>query len=199
MKVPLIPFQRPVPAVLSKAVSKAGTTTTTRKPVMPKAKFQVFNVEDISKKPKGVQALWHLLSKMDPTGDLWTDDKAIVAVDGATAKGAPKRTIAALGLTDEEKEMVEGFAIVDGPEPDNVEKATGVIFTPYQIVEIAFALGVKFESDRLTGAMAAAVPSDDDDDEEASEEEEVEEVAEESDEDIADEDLDDDDDDDDDE
>jgi hypothetical protein len=164
---------------------------------MAKAKFNVTNVEDITKKPQAVQRLWKLLSKMDPEGDLWVNDKGIIAVAGDTAKDAPERTPKALKLDSEDTETVAAFAICDGPEPDNAELATGVIFTVYQMVEIAFAAGVQFESARLTGAITAAAnkPSeDDDDDEEFDEDSEDEEMEE-----VSDEDEDDDDDDDDDE
>lgn len=202
MKVPLIPYQRPMPAVFLKKEEPKPTKPKDekRKPTM--AKLKATNIEDITKKPGGVQKLWKLLSKMDPNGDLFTDDIGIIAVAGSTAKNAPKRTPAALSLDDDESEMVSGFAIYDSPEPDNAELATGVIFTVYQLVEIAFALGVQFESDRLTRTMTAAAGGavdDDDDDDEEFDTEDSDEMEEVSDEDDSEDDEDDSDDDDDDE
>lgn len=166
---------------------------------MAKAKFNVTNVEDITKKPPAVQRLWKLLSKMDPEGDLWVNDKGIIAVAGSTAKNAPERTPKALKLDEEDTETVASFAICDGPEPDNAELATGVIFTVYQMIEIAFAAGTQFEAERLNKAITAAAskPGDDDDDEEFDDESEDEEVDEVSEEEDDDEDSDDDDDEDD--
>ena len=148
---------------------------------MAKAKFKVTNVEDITKKPLAVQRLWRLLSKMDPEGDLWVDNKGIIAIAGDTAKDSPTRTPKALKLDEEDTETVASFAICDGPEADNAELATGVIFTMYQLVEIAFAAGVQFESDRLTGAITAAAnkPGEDDDDDDVLDEDSVDEELEE--------------------
>jgi hypothetical protein len=167
---------------LEDSVFKKPVTARKRKPVMAKAKFKVTNVEDITKKPPAVQRLWRLLSKMDPEGDLWVDNKGIIAIAGDTAKDSPTRTPKALKLDEEDTETVASFAICDGPEPDNAELATGVIFTVYQMIEIAFAAGVQFESERLTGAITAAAnkPGEEDDDEEFdedSEDEEMEEVS----------------------
>jgi hypothetical protein len=188
MTVPLIPFKRPVPKIFVRRVSgspplETKNTRKKRKQIMAKAKFNVTNVEDITKKPQAVQRLWKLLSKMDPEGDLWVNDKGIIAVAGDTAKDAPERTPKALKLDSEDIETIAAFAICDGPEPDNAELATGVIFTVYQMVEIAFAAGVQFESERLTGAITAAAnkPSaddeDEDDEDEDSEDEEMEELS----------------------
>lgn len=151
-------------------------------------KFTATNIEDITKKPEAVKRIWKLLSKMDPNGELWVDDKGIIAVAGSTAKDAPARTPKALGLDPEDVEMVSGFGIYDGPEPDNAETATGVIFTVYQLVEFAFAAGVQFEATRLTKAMTAAAtkPGEDDedfDDDDDIEDDDMDELSEESDDD----------------
>lgn len=165
---------------------------------MAKAKFTVTNTEDITKKPEAVQRLWRLLSKMDPEGDLWVNNKGIVAIAGSTAKDSPDRTPKALKLDEDDTETVASFAICDGPEADNVDLATGVIFTVYQMIEIAFAAGVQFEAERLNKAITAAAnkPGDDDDDadDEEFDDEEMQEVSEDEDDD---EDSDEDDDDDD--
>lgn len=141
-----------------------------------KPKFTVMNTEDITKKPEQVQMLWRLMSKMDPNGDLWTDNKAIIALDGQTAADAPDRTVGALKLAKDEAELVKGFGIVDGPEADNVATATGVIFTPYQMIEIAFALGVQFEAERLTKTMNDAATEDLEDESEGDDDDDDEEV-----------------------
>lgn len=162
-----------------------------------KTKFNATNIEDITKKPAPVQRLWKLLSKMDPEGDLWVDNKGIIALAGTTSKDAPERTPKALKLDEEDTETVASFAIYDGPEPDNAELATGLIFTVYQLVEVAFAMGAQFESERVTKAITAAAtkPGDDDaDDDEDFDDEEMDEVSSEDDDDDDDSDDDDDDD-----
>lgn len=154
-----------------------------------KNKFTATNIEDITKKPEPVQKLWHFLAKLDPNGDLWTDNKGIVAIDGSTAKESPERTPKALKLNAEDTETATSFAIYDGPEPDNAKLATGLIFTVYQLVEVAFAAGIQYEAARLTNAMTAAAtkPGDDDDDDEFDDEgedsvdEDMEEVSDEDD------------------
>lgn len=206
MKVPLIPYQRPVPKILLRSVPQKEPETTANKKRNPAAmvtkaakhKFTATNIEDITKKPEPVQKLWHLLAKLDPNGDLWTDNKGIVAVDGSTAKDSPDRTPKALKLNAEDTETVTSFAIYDGPEPDDAKLATGLIFTVYQLVEVAFAAGIQYEAARLTSAMTAAAngPVDEDEDDEFDDEdgadEDMEEVSDE--EDVIDEDDDDDDD-----
>jgi hypothetical protein len=184
MKVQLIPYQRPVPNILMCSTTHEELKNTKkRKPMATtKAKLTATNVEDITKKPPSVQRLWKLLSKMDPDGDLWIDNKGIIAFAGSTAKDAPERTAKALKLDEDDTELVSSFAIYDGPEPDSQDLATGLIFTVYQLVEIAFAMGVQFESERVTKAIAAAAtkPGDDDDEfDEDSEDEEMEELSEE--------------------
>lgn len=150
----------------------------TKRKAMANKKFTATNVEDITKKPQEVQALWKFLSKMDPEGDLWTANLAIVAVSGQATKDAPERTPAKLKLDAGEIELVTGFAIYDGPEPDDAETATGLIFTPYQLIEVAFAAGVRAEAARFTKAMAAAADKDgeevEEDDEDFDDDEEVE-------------------------
>jgi hypothetical protein len=183
MKVQLIPYQRPVPNILMRSTAHEELKNTKkRKPMATKAKLTATNVEDITKKPPAVQRLWNLLSKMDPDGDLWIDNKGIIACAGSTAKDAPDRTAKALKLNEDDTEIVASFAIYDGPEPDSQDLATGLIFTVYQLVEIAFAMGVQFESERVTKAItaAAAKPGDDDEEfDEDSDDEEMEELSEE--------------------
>ncbi len=128
------------------------------------AAFVATNVEDVTDKPAPVAALWHLLSKMDPEGDLFVSDKGLIAVDGEVATTSPKRTIPALGLSPIEAEWVRSYAIYDSSAPDEQESATGLLFTMYQMLELAFSMGVQSEAARVTSAIVrAASPSDDDD------------------------------------
>ena len=210
--VPLIPFKRPVPQVLLKNTpiapvkpvpKKKGTSMATKKPkTVPK--FEATNTEDITKKPVNVQKMWQILSKMDPDGDLFVDDKAIVILEGEGPAGrAPKD----LKLTDEELALIRPYGVYDGPDPDTQETATGIIFTVFYMVEAAYALGAQDEAARLTKSLtdAASDVVDDEDGEDFDDEvapvggEEVMDEIDEDDDDVEDDDKDVDDDDDDDE
>ena len=115
-------------------------------------KFIATNTEDITTKAPPLQALWGLLEKMDPEGELFVADCGIVAVEGQTVTDAPDRSMEALGLTAEERELVKAFAIYDGPEMDVQKTAVGRIYTMYQMLETAFSAGVQWEAARATGA-----------------------------------------------
>lgn len=145
-------------------------------------KFVAHNVEDITKKPAPVQALWKLLSQMDPDGDLWVNDKGIIALAGQTADEAKDRTPKALKLSPDEINWITNFAVYDSPEPDNGEHATGLLFTMYQLAELAFSLGTQWEAARITKAVVKAADGngeeDEDEDEDFDEEEDAEDMEE---------------------
>lgn len=129
-----------------------------------KPQFEALNTEDITSKPEPLQTLWGLLSKLDPKGELFVADKGIVAVAGQVEKDNPSRSMKSLKLTPPERELISSFAIYDGPEPDNQDEATGLIFTMYQMLELAFSLGVKWESARVDSAVLSASEDDSDPD-----------------------------------
>lgn len=173
--VPLIPSKRPVPQVLLRTPTssttvvppvppvsrKKGTKMATKKKSAP-AKFEAFNTEDITKKPVSVQKLWQMLDKMDPDGDLFTDDKALIVLDGEGPEG---RGVKDLKLTPEEIALIRPYGVYDGPEPDNQETATGVVFTVFYMVELAYALGARDEAAKVTSALTSAASDVEDDDE----------------------------------
>lgn len=172
-KVPLIPFQRPVPQVfLRKAVPSGVKAVKGRKDTMvatksttKKAKFEVTNLSDITSKPKILQDLWKILSKMDPDGT-FQQDIGLIGLAGEVAKN---RTPKALGLTPEQVALITPYGVLDSPDQaDNPETATGVLFTVYQLIELAYAIGAQQEAAKVTAAIAAAasdVDLDDDEDE----------------------------------
>jgi hypothetical protein len=124
-----------------------------------KLKFHAKNVEDVTKKPAAIRRLWEILSKMDPDGDLWVNDKGIVVVAG----GGPKeRTLDALKFTGPDKTLLSEYGVYDSPEPDNGETANGVILTVYQLLEIAYAKGAE---DAALAASTGVTDAADDEEE----------------------------------
>jgi hypothetical protein len=169
-----------------------------------KPKFVVTNSDDPAKKPPELQKLWTILSKMDPEAELFVDNKALIGFEGKVPKG---RTPKDLKFTEAETALLRPFGVVDGPDADNPETATGIVLSMYQLVEAAYVMGMQAEAVKQTVALAAAAdePVDDDDDDVVAAEvfdEEMEELAEddpdEEDDDDDDDDSEDDDDDDDD-
>lgn len=225
MTVPLIPFRRPEPQVFLKRAeakiqeaAKAAALAAASPPKKKKRKsvpakkpvhstFTYENTENIATKSKGVQFAWAILSKMDPEGDLFVTDRALVIVDGqyaeekaaflATKEGVnpDSRRVGALKFDDEQLKQILRFAIPDAREEDAKgeivpSSIAGVVFTPYQLIEMVFDLAYKQgqadEKRKVTAVLSAAASDDDDDDDDSFDE----------DEDLEDEDLDDDDDDD---
>lgn len=161
-KVPLIPFKRPVPQVLlrpSTSAAQPGKQQTKKESMSKKHKFQAKNVEDVTKKPKAIRRLWEVLSKMDPSGDLWVNDKGIVVIAG---DGPKERTLDALKFDGQEKSLLSEYGIYDSPEPDNAETAKGVILTVYQLLELAYAMGAEDQANEATSALTSAADGDGD-------------------------------------
>jgi hypothetical protein len=124
----------------------------------PKPQFESQNSEDISTKPKGVQRLWRILSKMDPEGTLFVNDAGIIGFEGDVPKD---RTPKSLDFKADEVKLLRPWAVLDGPEADDPETATGVLFTTYQLVELAYAMGQQDEHLKTTKTLTAAVGDDD--------------------------------------
>lgn len=168
-KVPLIPSTRPRPKVLmtrGKAPRQKKAEATKKGTQMAKTKaktvpFEVHNTENIEDKPKNIQRLWAILSKMDPEGELFVNDKGIVMLEG---DGPDDRTPKALGFTAKESDLLRPWGIADSPEEDNIELATGVLFSMYQLVELAYELGRQDESGEVTRSLVDAAVGDDDED-----------------------------------
>ena len=193
MTVPLMPMQRPMPKALAAHYSKEMTKVASKK---KNAAFVATNVENITDKPAPIHPLWALLSKMDPDGSLFVADKGIIAVEGSPVADSPTRSPAQLGLSPMEKEWVQHYAVYDGPTPDDQSQATGLIFTMYQFIELAFSMGVQWENARVNSAIIrAADDSDDDLDDEvesSTEDEEMDHILDDDDEEVVDDDDDDD-------
>ena len=182
-KVPLIPFQRPEPQVFQKPKVAVSSDSKSSKPAKAKKKkkakgmaktkakpqFEAKNSEDITSKPKAVQRLWRILSKMDEAGTLFVNDVGVIGFEGDVPDD---RTPDVLGLKPDEVKLLRPWAVLDGPEADDPETATGVLLTTYQIVELAYAMGKQDEHSATTKNLTAAVPAaegsgdeDDEDDE----------------------------------
>ncbi len=127
-----------------------------------KKKLVAENVEDITKKPAGVRRLWQVASAMDPNGDLFTDDKALVVIAG---QGPAGRGIEDLSLPAELKRQLTRYGIYDGAEPDEPKTAKGVIFTVYQLLEMAFWEGVQHQTEMVDKAIVNAARDEDPDEE----------------------------------
>lgn len=186
-KVPLIPFERPVPQAFLRAESKVpkakkdkivvSTKKSAAKPAKAKAKFSATNSEDISSKPETLQMLWRLMAKADPDGTLYVNDVGIIQLQGDVA---PTRTTKALGFTDEETKMLMPYGVYDSDSPDDPVTARGVIFTGFQFLEMAYALGRLDEQAAVTTAMVAAADEEDDEgDADADVEEDIDDIDEE--------------------
>jgi len=133
--------------------------------------FEVHNTENMDDKPKNVQRLWAILSKMDPEGELFVNDKGIVMLEG---QGPNDRTPKALGFTAKETDLLRPWGIADSPEEDNIELATGVLFSMYQLVELAYELGRQDESGEVTRSLVDAAVGDDDEDDDYEDDEDGE-------------------------
>ncbi len=147
-KVPLIPFTRPIPQIMRKgppALARKGDT------VAKKTALLAQNTEDITKKAVGVQRLWQLLSKMDPEGTLWVSNAGLILLAG---EGPQARSPKALKLNDEEVKLVTSVGIFDADAPDDQATAKAVIASVYQLVELAFDMGMKAETERRAAADA---------------------------------------------
>lgn len=125
------------------------------------AAFEVHNVESLADKPETIGRVWALLDKADPNGDLWVRDVGMIWFDGKSPKG---RHIKDLAFTEDEVALMRPYAVVDSPEEDNVEKATGVVLTVYQLVELAYEMGFQDGGGEVTQDLIDAVVGDDDDD-----------------------------------
>jgi AAA ATPase containing von Willebrand factor type A (vWA) domain len=134
---------------------------------MSKPKFQAKNSENIDSKPEGVQRLWRILSKMDPEGTLFVNDAGIIGFEGDVPQD---RTPKALGFKPDETKLLRPWAILDGPVADDPETASGVLFTTYQLIELAYELGKRDEHASTTEALTSAAEDEEEDEEEEDEE-----------------------------
>lgn len=184
LKIPLIPMLRPVPQALAKkAKPLPEKNKTVRKDMgaLTKKKgvqFHCTNTETLEDKHEDVQTIWQILSKMDPTGELFVNDKGIIGIEGQIPKG---RSIEDLGLTEEEADLVQRYGILDALEVDDEgnaipESAVGVMLTTYQLIQIAHDLGeqsgVRKAQSYVTDALIEASDDDEDDDYDPSDDDE---------------------------
>lgn len=201
--VPLIPFQRPTPqvflrpepriktakAVKPKKQKKAKMVTTKKK---SKHAFEATNTDDAKQMPPDVRRLWSILDRMDPAGDIFVNDKGILILDG---EGPDERRPASLKLKTADVDLLRSFAILDGPKANDPETATGIIFTQYQMIQMAYELGRQAEQRKVASdftKVAATPPPVAGDYDEEEDEDEDEEFDDDEDMDVIDEDEDDD-------
>jgi len=203
--VPLIPFKRPEPKVFAKreeakskellraaqAAAKHFTKPKQKVKSMsaktkPKAQaFEYQNTERIEDKPEVVQFAWQILSTMDPDGELFVNDKALVILQGAYKEEAAAakenkslvhpdtRRAETLGFDEDQIELLQRYAVPDAREEDeegNIveESIVGVVFTPYQLIEavyeLAYSEGLKEERRKVTSVLTEAAEDADDED-----------------------------------
>jgi hypothetical protein len=183
--VPLIPFQRPVPqAFLRPALS--GKSAKVAKPKKQKkvkmavskkkARFEATNTDDIKQMPSDVQRLWRILERMDPEGDIFVNDKGILVLDG---EGPDERRPEAIKLRKDDTDLLKSYAVLDGPKANDPETATGLIFTQFQMIQLAYELGRQAEQRKVATDFKKAITSpppvgdyDEDEDDEDDEDEE---------------------------
>lgn len=157
-------------------------------PAAPAARFESDNSDDIKTKHPDVQRLWRILEKMDAVGTYVSDD-GIVVLDG---EGPDARRPNALNFSAADVDFLRPYGVLDGPVANDPATATGVILSPYQLIQIAFDLGRQVEAAKAASDFKKAVsaPSFTKAKKDEAEEEE-EEYAEEDDEDFDDDDDDD--------
>jgi hypothetical protein len=165
--VPLIPFQRPVPQVFLRPESLPKSAKTALPNKQKKAKmvstkkktrFEATNTDDIKRMPADVQRLWRILERQDPDGEVFVNDKGIILIDG---EGPEDRTPEALGLRKEDTELLRSYSVLDGPKANDPETATGLLFTQYQMIQLAYELGRQAEQRKVAKdfrAMTAISP-----------------------------------------
>lgn len=160
--VPLIPFQRPVPQVFSRPSPGGIPTIKDNKKKVKKmaskkaaaaARFESDNTDDIKTKHPDVQRLWRILEKMDVVGTYVSDD-GIIVLDG---EGPDHRKPSALKLSAADVELLRPYGVLDGPIANDPATATGVIVSPYQLIQIAFDLGRQVEAAKAAADFKKAV------------------------------------------
>lgn len=163
MKVPLVPSARPeIPDIKHGTESRKKKSMSNAKKKKAAA-FHVTNKEDIKTKPAAVQELWRLLSQMDPDGSTFVSDNGLIAFEGEVpASRLPK----ALKIKPELAARLREWAVLDSAKPDDPSEATGVIFTTYQLIEMAYQAGYDTAKAELTEALVSASEDEDGDEEE---------------------------------
>jgi len=176
MKVPLVPSARPeIPDIKHGTESRKKKSMSNAKKKKAAA-FHVTNKEDIKTKPAAVQELWRLLSQMDPDGSTFVSDNGLIAFEGEVpASRLPK----ALKIKPELAARLREWAVLDSAKPDDPSEATGVIFTTYQLIEMAYQAGYDTAKAELTEALVSASEDEGDDEEDEDGEDEGEEESEE--------------------
>ena len=196
--VPLVPFQRPMPQAFLRPTlpikaAKAAKPNKQKKAKMvstkKKARFEATNTDDAKQMPADVQRLWKVLDRMDPEGDIFVNDKGILILDG---EGPEDRTPQALKMKKEDTDLLRSYAVLDGPRANDPETATGLIFSQYQMIQLAYELGRQAEQRKVAADFKKAVSSptpvvgnedEDDEDDEDFDEDEMDVIEEDDDED----------------
>lgn len=188
-------FLRPIPSIKAAKAAKPKKQkkvkmVTTKK----KHRFEATNTDDAKQMPADVQRLWRILERMDPDGDVFVNDKGILIMDG---EGPDERTPQALKLKKDDTDLLRSYAVLDGPKANDPETATGIIFTQFQMIQLAYELGRQAEQRKVASdfkkAVVASPPIAGDYDEDEDDEEDDDEEFDDDDMDVVDEDVDDDD------
>lgn len=170
MKVVLLPATRPVPMVLQRKPKKAIAPPPTKEnDDMSSVNRDALARESekkygrpvrntVQNKSISISQLWSFMELIDPKGTLASSAGCVIlagepALEGGIdlgdidveahnkrkrAEGTPE------GVLDPEqvKSFFDQFSVLDlSGEPDDTKTSKGVMFTPYQLVEVAFSMG----------------------------------------------------------
>jgi hypothetical protein len=95
--------------------------------------------------------------------DAIVTDNGLIAFEGEVpASRLPK----ALKIKPELAARLREWAVLDSAKPDDPSEATGVIFTTYQLIEMAYQAGYDTAKAELTEALVSASEDEDGDEEE---------------------------------
>ncbi len=126
--------------------------------------FTTMNHDDIISKPEGVQKIWSIIGKIDPSNLLLSDDASVF-----TEGGPEHRSLASFDLNEEERRTLKSIAILDCKEQDEDGKskpdsAVGSMVSVYQLVELAYLRGKADEIAKRTSSILASTEDDLEDD-----------------------------------
>ncbi len=119
-----------------------------------KPRFEATNTDDIKHMPSDVRRLWQIMEKQDPNGDVFVNDVAIIVLEG---EGPKDRTPQGLKLLSDDVALLRPFGVLDGPKANDPETAVGVIFTPFQMVQLAYELGRQAEQRKVASDFKKVV------------------------------------------
>lgn len=183
MKTVLLPYPRPMPNVLRRRKEEDPMSTTrTKMTDEAKKKFGRGVSNTVLNKSKFIEQLWSFMELVDPSGKLASSAGVVFlagqpAMEGGTpldqidvdAHNQNRRETNQGGILDPHwvRDAFDAFGVLDlAGNPDDPATAHGIVFTPYQLVELAFAMGEHYalEAHNRKGLAALAEKSDDTED-----------------------------------